>query len=118
MLRRWFILLLLVLQLQPVLAFMPEQVVTLAQALAHERIHQEGQGHRHDDALTLGAPSDDDGATLAHVHHDAAHHAVLLPAAATWCSVAAVEGALAVFGPCRIPSPCLDGPLRPPRTCV
>jgi hypothetical protein len=114
MFRRWLVLILLVLQLQPVLAFMPERAGELAVALEHEVMHQGLQGHHHGDDLRLQA--DDDGSPLTHVHHDASHHGVLPLVPGPGLAAMPASAAPIPFGRCCIPSPCLEGPLRPPRS--
>ncbi|MBT9528525.1 MAG: hypothetical protein IV105_24960 [Rhizobacter sp.] len=116
MLRRWFILVLLALQLLPAMALVPGQADSLTLEIDHALVHQSGQGHHHDD--TLAFQLDDDDAPLPHAHHDTGHHSALpldildmrLPSAEPSVRVAFMGG--------RLPNPHLEGPLRPPRTAV
>lgn len=116
MFRRWFTVVLLLLQLQPVLAVVPWQVRALAQELEHAVVHQAGHGHHHaDHADTLNLQTDSDSTAVSHTHHDAAHHAALLPATDSAVLPVLVTAPLEWPAACRIPEPCLEGPLRPPR---
>lgn len=116
MVRRWFVLVLLALQLLPALALVPWQADALSVEIDHALVHQSGQGHHHDDSLAFEL--DDDGAAAPHAHHDAGHHSALplhipdlrLPSAEPCARVIFLGG--------RLPDPHLEGPLRPPRTAV
>ncbi|WP_088284172.1 hypothetical protein [Ideonella sp. A 288] len=114
MLRRWIALVLLLLQLQPALAFMPDRVSALAAEIDHGAIHQAGQAHHHDDGLGVQLDDDDAAATL-HVHHDGGHHSALLPPVAVTGVAMGAPDARAAFVRGVLPDPHLEGPLRPPR---
>lgn len=116
MFRRWIALLVLVLQLQPAVAFMPGHVVSAwMQEIQHTTVHQIGQGHHHDDVLSF--QSEEDGPSVAHIHHDAGHHSVLLSSHALVVPhLKSVH--LAGFYAGHFPDPYLEGPLRPPRFSV
>ncbi|MBP8270336.1 MAG: hypothetical protein KAX42_00540 [Sphaerotilus sp.] len=117
MLRRWFALLLLLLQLQPAMGFMPSRVVdVLVQEIQHTAVHQSGQGHHHDDVLSF--QSEEDGPSVAHVHHDAGHHSVLLLSSHALAVPGLEPVYLADFHSGHLPDPYLEGPLRPPRFSV
>lgn len=115
MFRRWIVLVLLVLQLQPALAFVPEHVGPVAKEFAHSTAHQAGLGHRHDDAS--GFQLDDDSPAT-HAHHDAGHHSALLLPNKGWLPTLPKQECLMSFSLGQLPDPCLDGPLRPPRPLV
>lgn len=113
MLRRWIALALIVLQLQPALALVPAQAASLALEIEHAWVHQMGQGHHHDAALTLDAQVE--SSTLAHVHHDAGHHSALTLAFPVLnLPLTESSGPVVYFGE-RLPNPHLEGLLRPPR---
>ena len=116
MIRRWFTLALLVLQLLPALAFVPGQATALSLEMEHALVHQSGQGHHHDD--TLAFQLDDDGAALPHAHHDTGHHAALPLAILDLRLPSAEPSARLMFLGGRLPDPHLEGPLRPPRPTV
>jgi hypothetical protein len=111
MLVRWLTVLLIVLQLQPVLAFMPEPAGSISQQFEHAVIHQGGTGHHHDSHSGVQI---DDGFSVGHVHHDASHHVVLLTAVDPWRTPAHVSVGVASCGSTCLPDPDLEGPLRPP----
>jgi hypothetical protein len=117
MFTRWLAVLLIVLQLQPVLAFMPESQATIAEQVRHAVIHDGGTDHHHDDHL--GVQIDDgQAAHHGHVHHDASHHVVLLTAPDAWPVPAPLRDSLGSGGDARLPDPDLEGLLRPPRDTV
>lgn len=116
MLRRWFVLVLLALQLLPALALLPGQAHALTLEIDHALVHQSGRGHHHDDTLTFEL--DDDGAALPHAHHDTGHHSALPLDIAGLRLPSAEPSARLVFVGGRLPEPYLEGPLRPPRTAV
>ncbi|QTN21149.1 hypothetical protein HZ992_13135 [Rhizobacter sp. AJA081-3] len=116
MFRRWFVKVLLALQLLPALALVPGQADALTLEIDHALVHQSGQGHHHDDSLAFQL--DDVEAPLPHAHHDGGHHSALpfaipdlhLPPAEPSAHLCLLAG--------RLPDPHLEGPLRPPRTAV
>jgi len=116
MLRRWFALVLLALQLLPALALVPGQANASSLEIEHALVHQSGQGHQHDD--TLAFQLEDDGATLPHAHHDAGHHSALPLTILDLRLRPAEPSAHLMFLGGRLPDPHLEGPLRPPRTAV
>lgn len=120
MLRRWFALVLLALQLLPALALVPGQANALSLEIEHALVHQSGQGHHHDDTLAfqLDDDDDDDGAALPHAHHDAGHHSALPLTIVDLRLPSAEPSARLMFLGGRLPDPQLEGPLRPPRTAV
>lgn len=116
MVRRWFVLVLLALQLLPALALVPGQAKALTLEIDHALVHQSGEGHHHDD--TLAFEFDDDGAAVPHAHHDTGHHSAL-PLDIPDLRLPSVEpSAQRMFLGSRLPDPHLEGPLRPPRTAV
>lgn len=116
MLRRWIALLLLLLQLQPAMVPMPNQAAgVLMQEALHTTVHQSGKGHHHHDVLSL--QSEEDGQSVAHVHHDAGHHSVLLSNHAL-AALHLEPPHLVVVYSGDLPDPYLEGPLRPPRFSV
>jgi hypothetical protein len=116
MFNRWFILALLALQLLPALALVPGQSEAMALEIDHAWVHQSGQGHHHDAALTVGF--DDGDAPRPHAHHDAGQHAALpLDIPALRLPNAQACAGLTFPGP-RRPDPHLEGPLRPPRSAA
>lgn len=119
MLRRWLALFLLLLQLQPAVAsvFIPSHAVeALVQEVQHTAVHQVGQGHHHDDVLSF--QPEEDGQAVAHVHHDAGHHSVLLPSSPALAVPSPASAHRVGFHVGHLPDPCLEGPLRPPRFSV
>jgi hypothetical protein len=117
MFRRWFVLVLLALQLLPALALVPGQATTLTLEIDHALVHQAGQGHQHDDTLAFEL-DDDDGATVPHAHHDSGHHSALPFNILDLRLPSAQPSAHLMFLGGRLPNPHLEGPLRPPRTAV
>jgi hypothetical protein len=112
--RRLLVCWLLLMQLGPVLAFMPAAVKAHADELMHACVHQVQTEHHHvqDATLTLELSSD---APAHHTHHDTGHHlaVLMMPASVRMTQLdhagppeAACTGA---------PAPFLEGPLRPPR---
>ena len=114
--RRCLGLVLLVLQLLPALALVPGQARALSTAIDHALVHQSGQGHHHDDSLTLQI--DDNVASLPHAHPDAGHHWALPLTIVDLCLPSAQPSVHLSFQGGRLPDPHLEGPLRPPRTAV
>lgn len=118
MVRRWFVLVLLALQLLLALALVPGQAEALSAEFDHAWVHQSGQGHHHDEPLA-DDPSAlrivDDGASLPHVHHDAGHHSALPLTIPDLRLPLAPSAPHLGFQAGRLPAPHLEGPLRPPR---
>ena len=117
MLRRWFALVLLALQLLPAQALVHGQSNALSLEIEHALVHQSGQGHHHDDALAA-FQLDGDGGALPHAHHDAGHHSALPLSILDLRLPPAEPSARLMFLGGRLPDPDLEGPLRPPRTAV
>ena len=117
MFTRWLAVLLIVLQLQPVLAFMPEATASIADQVQHAVIHEGGTDHHHDDHLGVQI-DDEQAASHGHVHHDASHHLVLLTTLEPWRAPRPLGNSLADDGDPAQPDPDLEGLLRPPRDAV
>lgn len=115
MFRRWFVLVLIALQLLPALALVPGQASALTLDIDHALVHQMGQGHHHDE--TLAIQEGDDGA-LPHAHHDAGHHSALPLTILDLRLPSSEPSAPVMFLGGWLPEPHLEGPLRPPRTAV
>lgn len=116
MFRRWFVLVLLVLQLLPALALVPGRADAMTQEIEHALVHESGQGHHHDDSRAY--QFDEDGAALPHAHHDAGHHLALPLTLLDLRLPSAEPSARLMFLGGRLPDPHLEGPLRPPRTDI
>lgn len=116
MLRRWFTLFLLALHLLPALAVVPVQASALSLEIDHALVHQSGQGHHHDDALTF--QFDVEGTAPPHAHHDAGHHSALPLTILELRPPSAPPSARLIFLGGRLSDPHLEGLLRPPRTAV
>ena len=116
MFRRWFVLVLLLLQLLPALALVPGQADAMTLEIEHALVHESGQGHHHGDSLAYQL--DEDGAALPHAHHDAGHHSALPLTLLDLRLPSAEPSARLMFLGGRLPDPHLEGPLRPPRAAV
>jgi hypothetical protein len=117
MFRRCLAILLLLLQMQPALAAMPDSIGGLVQDIEHAVVHQLGEFHHHADHYEdrLLGRGNEDGSPAAHVHHDAGHHAILLPVGARLTTPCAADIRRIAFRPTPLPDPDLEGLLRPPR---
>lgn len=110
--RRFLVCLLLLVQLQPVLAFMPAAVRAHTDELTHACVHQVQIEHRHVQEVTLELASD---APAHHMHHDTGHHLAVLMVPVEVRMARLDHAAPPEAAPTGAPAPFLEGPLRPPR---
>jgi hypothetical protein len=109
----WSWLLPLALLWQSLLAVAPSTIEAQSVAMAHALLHDEGVGHHHHDADSLTV--EDLGAPTLHQHHDGGHFHAL-----PWSLPSQGAAYAEPLAPDRwqtpaLPSPFLEGPLRPPR---
>lgn len=112
MFRRLLLALLVVLQLQPMLAYAWGGDVSFVEEAIHASTHLASEAHHHEDDHHLVL---DDAGPVSHVHHDLGHHSVLLFPTAGLRTNPVVRERPPVHRSTPLPDPFLEGPLRPPR---
>ncbi len=112
MLRRLFLALLIVLQLQPMVALAWDSHSSYVEEAVHTSTHLAGASHLHEDAHDLLLS---DAGPASHVHHDAGHHSVLLFPSTVLRATVTLRDPPPLHRSVSLPDPFLEGPLRPPR---